>query len=451
MQESKTFNSSSQAEIIDNGTPMAADAHHRASRIGWWLLIGGFGTFFLWAAFAPLDQGVAAPGQVVVSGNNKAVQHLSGGIVEAILVKEGDEVKVGQTLIKMNTTQSRSQYDTARSQWMVARSVEARLMAERVDGASIEFPEDLLKERHLPEIEQAMNLQQKLFATRRASLKSELAVIDETLGGLDYTMRALEGNKAAKEDQLRLLKEEIAGQRDLVKEGFLPKNRLSEQERLLASLSGALSEDIANIGRTQRNIGEVKSRRILRQHDYRKEVETLLTDAQKEANGLKSRLQALRFDLDNTEIKSPADGLVVGLSVHTAGGIIQPASLLMNIVPKGEPLKIESQIPTHLIDKVHPGLAVEIMFPAFNQRTTPQVPGKVLTVSADSLIDPQGRIPPYYKAQIEVTPEGMKTLRANEVRAGMPAETFIRTGERTMLNYLLKPITDRLHTSLNED
>ncbi|MER2538978.1 MAG: HlyD family type I secretion periplasmic adaptor subunit [Azonexus sp.] len=438
---------------VTDVTPIQSETdqnHHRASRIGWWLLIGGFGTFMLWAAFAPLDQGVSTTGQVVVSGNRKTVQHLSGGIVESILVKEGDEVKAGQTLVRMNTTQSKSQFDTARAQWMVARSVESRLQAERDDRASVVFPSDLVNEQGIPAVASAMALQGQLFNSRRASLNSELSVIDETIAGLEYMLRGFEANKSAKEEQVRLLREEIVGQRELVKDGFLARNRLSEQERLQAQLSGSLSEDIANLGRTQRSIAEAKTRKILRKQDYRKDVETQLTEVQKEAGALASRIQALRFDLENTEVKSPTEGIIVSLNVHTVGGVVQPASILMEVVPKDEPLRIESQIPSHLIDKLHPGLQVEIMFPALNQRITPQVPGKVLTVSADVLTDPQGRFPPYYKAQVEVTPEGMKKLKDQNIRAGMPAETFIRTGERTMLNYLFKPIADRLHASLNE-
>jgi len=419
-------------------------------RWGWLLLLVGFGGFALWATFAPLDQGISAPGTVIVSGSRKSVQPLTGGKVAAILVKDGDTVTAGQVLVRLDDTQAKSQFEIARGQWFSAQAVEARLIAERAGKARVVFPPSLLSEKSDPSAAKAIELQTQLFETRRNNLESGLAILRENVTGLEAQARGLEEVRKSKEEQMRLLREELGGQRELAKEGYLPRNKLLEQERLLAQLSGSISDDIGNIGHTRSAIAEARKRMISHQQEYQREVESALTDSQRDAAALSSRVGALAFELANTEIRSPTEGVVVGLAVHTVGGVVQTGGILMDVVPKDEPLKIDTQIATFLIDKVKVGLPVDIMFPAFQQATTPHVPGTVLTVSADVLADPKDGHP-FYKAQIQVTPEGMRKLREHMIKAGMPAEVFIRTGERTMLNYIVKPLRDRLRGSLTEE
>lgn len=450
----------STAETIDNvrqlpsvTTPTTVtpldmnDAKQR--RWGWWLLIVGFGGFLLWAGFAPLDAGTPASGLVVVSGNRKAVQPLTGGKISEITVKDGDTVTQGQILVRLDATQARSQLDIATGQWYSTMAVEARMMSERLGLEAIRFPEDLLKNQKDPRAANSMSLQTALFLTRKRAFSGEMAIFKESIGGTLAQIQGLEESKKSKQEQLRLLQEELRNQRELANEGYLPRNRLSEQERLVASINGAISEDIGNIGRARQAVAEVKARMNSREQDLRKEVESQLTDVQKESSALMNRIQALTFELANTEIKAPVGGVVVGLSVHTVGGVVAAGAALMEIVPGNEPLKIEAQIAPHLIDKVKAGLDVDIMFPAFNQSTTPHVPGKLVEVSADVLFD-QKQGQPYYKASVEVTEEGMKALRRHEIRAGMPAEIFMRAGERTFLSYLFKPLTDRIRGALTE-
>jgi len=421
----------------------------RPRRWGWWLVLVGFGGFMVWAALAPLDEGVATQGQVVVSGNRKAIQPLVGGKISELLVKDGDNVKAGQVLVRLDSTQAKSQLDIARGQWFSTAAVEARITAERLGRATVDFPPALAQEKADPRAAKAMALQPELFATRRRSLESDLNVMRETIRGLEAQLQGLRESSAARKEQKRLLAEEIERQRDLVNDGFLPRNRLSEQERQMAAILGAIAEDAGNVGRTQQQIAEVRARMLSREQDQRKEIESLLTDVQRESTALLSRLQALEFELANTEIRSPVDGIVVGLSVHTIGGVVSAGSPMMEIVPGDDTLRIDAQIPPHLIDKVHAGLEVDILFPAFQQATTPHVSGRVQQVSADVLNEAKQGVP-YYKAIVEVTPEGTKALRHHQIRAGMPAEVFVRTGERTLLNYLFKPLRDRMNRALTE-
>nr|WP_315246928.1 HlyD family type I secretion periplasmic adaptor subunit [uncultured Albidiferax sp.] len=427
--------------------------HAKSSRLGWWIALLGFGGFVLWAALAPLDEGVAASGQVVVSGNRKLVQNLAPGMVEAILVKDGDTVKSGDVLVRLDTTAARALFETARAQWITAKASEARFLADTTGQKDIRFPAEFTSATNTATDQRwnaAMAVQTQLLRARRGALEADLNVLRSSMVGLESTITGIEATRRAKEEQAQLLRTELTGLRTLASDGYLPRNRLSEQERLLVQLQGAASEDAANLGRTRQNIVELRMRMLARQQEYRKENEVGLSDAQKEASSLDSRLEGLAYELANTVVKAPSEGVVVGLNVHTVGGVVPAAHPLMEIVPKNEELKVEVQIPTNMIDKVKIGLPVQILFPAFNQRTTPQIPGRFVQVAADATTDPQGKMAPFYKGQVVVTPEGMGKLTTYEIKAGMPADVFVKSGERTLLNYLFKPLSDHMRAALTE-
>ena len=366
----------------------------RHVRMGWWIVIVGVGGFMLWASLAPLDKGVPLSGTVAVASSRKVIQHPTGGIIEEILVKEGNTVKAGQILITMNATQSKALAEISRVQYFTARAVEARLPAERDGAGSIRYPTDLEDARHDPRVMANINLQNQLFVSRRNAIQGEL----------------------------RILKEQLDSLRELADEGYVARNRMLDIERLY----------------------------FQQKQTYQKEVGTQLAEAQKEAEALRTRLVSQDFDLANVEVRAPVDGTVVGLSVFTLGGVIGPGSKLMEIVPSEDALVVEGQVPVHLIDKVHPDLKVELIFSAFNQNLTPHIPGIVTHVSADRLIDEVSRLP-YYQVKAKVAPEGMKMVANLQVRPGMPVELFVKTGERTLLNYLLKPILDHIKMSMTEE
>ena len=423
--------------------------NERAQRWGWALLVVGFGGFLAWALLAPLDAGITAAGTVVVSGNRKAVQPLVPGKIVAILAKDGDRVTAGQVLVRFDDTQSRSQLDVAKGQWFTSLATEARLTAERTGSGAPEFSPVLKNESADPRALAAMLLQGQLFSTRRKSLSTELAAMREHMRGLELQMQGTEASMRAKQDQLGVLREQLKNLRNLADDGFMPRIRVQDQERSVSAMSGAIAEDTGSIGRSRQSIAEIKIRMVSREQEVRKEVELQLSDIQRDASSLSSRLQGLQFDVLNTEIKSPASGLVMGVAVHTIGGVVAAGSPMMEIVPRDEVLKIEAQIPPHLIDKIKPGLPVDILFTAFDQASTPKIAGNLTQVSADVLMDPKTNLP-FFKASIDVTPEGMVNLRKNEIRAGMPAEIFVRSGERTAMNYLLKPLLDRVRRSMTE-
>ncbi|MEX1166255.1 MAG: HlyD family type I secretion periplasmic adaptor subunit [Hydrogenophaga sp.] len=437
------------ASRSEDDNPVKTDAGAPV-RVGWWILILGLGTFLFWGFLAPLDQGVPMTGTVTVAGNKKAVQHQTGGTIQKILVKEGDAVKSGQPLVEMDGTQSRSNAETTRIQYFTARSAEARLIAERDSLKTIAFPPETLGANVDARIAGTIDIQRQLFSARLGAQRSELAAIDENVAGLLAQNAGLDASRTGKQLQLTLLKEQVAGMRNLAKDGYAPRNRLLELERTLAQLEAAVLEDTGNLTRGQRQISELKLRRLQRQQDFQKEVRSQLADVQKETEALRSRLEGLDHDVNNNLVRAPVDGVVADMAVHTDGGVVGPGFRMMDIVPLDEPLIVEGQIPIHLVDSVHPDLPVDLIFSAFNQNTTPRIPAKVTQVSPDRLIDEATGMP-YFRMRAEITPEGQKQMATLSVRAGMPVELFVRTGERSLMNYLMRPLSDHLKSSMSEE
>lgn len=439
---------------IENTTSAASGRANTdfSSPLRWGLavLLIGFGGFAGWAAFAPLDAGVTANATVQVAGNRKAVQHQDGGTIEALLVREGDYVKAGQTLLRLNATRAQAEQGVISSQYITAAAIEARLIAER-DGLDRVRPIPAVQERfgQDPRYIRAMRAQERLFATRSQALQGEIGILQENLKGAEQQLAGLNEVQASRKSQIGYLQRELQGVRKLAGEGYLPRNRMYELERNAAQLRAALSNDTVEAGRTRNQIAELKLRILQREQEYQKEVQSQLSDVHKEATALHDKLNALDYIVKETNIQAPVDGYVQNLSIHTVGGVISPGAVLMEVVPEDRTYLIQAQVPVQAIDRMQPGLEVEISFPAFNHAQTPNVPGKVLTVSADRLEDEDSKTP-YYLAQIEVTPEGVDALSTNTIRPGMPASVLIRTGERTMLSYLLKPFLERLDKSFKE-
>jgi protease secretion system membrane fusion protein len=442
------------AEVVSHDvTPVEVNTDARSfSRIGWLIVLLGFGGFLLWGFLAPLDKGVPLSGTVAKESNRKAIQHQTGGTVKEILVKDGDVVKEGQVLVRMNGIQARSAYETTDAQYLTARAAEARLTAERDGIKSIKFPAELEQHRNDPRVADLMTLQSQLLTSRQMSLQNELGSVDENIAGLKEQIRGLEESRDSKKVQMGYLKEQLEGMRDLAKEGYVARNRLLDLERTYAQLSGAVSEDIGNIARARRQVLELGLRKAQRMQDYQKEVRTQLSDTEREAEALSARLEGQKFEVDNVEVKSPVAGTVTSLAVFTQGGVVQPGFKMMEIVPTNDPMVVEGNLAVNLVDRVHPGLKTELIFAAFNANKTPHIPGEVEQVAADRSIEERTGAP-YYKVRVRVTPEGQKMIAQHklDVRPGMPVELFVKTGERTMMNYLLKPIFDRAKSSLTEE
>jgi len=442
------------AEVISHDVaPLTVNTDARVyARLGWLIVLLGVVGFLIWASFAPLDKGVPMSGTVAKESNRKSVQHQTGGTIQEILVKDGDTVKAGQVLVRMNAVSARAGFDITEAQYLTARATEARLLAERDGATAIRFPADLVKRSSDPRVAEMLTLQNQLLASRQASLKNELGGVDENIAGLKVQIQGLQESRDSKKAQVGFLKEQLEGMRDLAKEGYVARNRLLDLERTYAQLQGAISEDIGNIGRAQRQVMELGLRKAQRTQDYQKEVRTLLADTQKEAEAQEARMSAQQFELQNVDVKAPVSGTVVGLAVFTNGGVVPPGFKMMDIVPSDDPLIVEGQLPVNLVDKVHEGLPTELIFSAFNANRTPHIPGVVETVSADRSVDERSGAA-FYRVRVKVSPKGAKMIAQHkmDIRPGMPVELFVKTGERTMMSYLLKPLFDRAHSSMSED
>ncbi len=448
-------NKSDATEVIAHDvSPLQVNTDARKyTRLGWIIAVVGVGGFLLWALTAPLDRGVPLSGTVIKEGNRKAVQFQNGGTIDQILVSEGDTVKAGQVLVRMNAVAAKAQAEMAQMQLQVARAAEARLLAERDGHDSIKFPKDLLAKKN-SDIRLASTIegQSMLFSARRMALQSELAASSDMETGFKMQLQGIEESRSNKRIQLDILKEQLTNMRDLAKEGYVPRSRLLDLERSFAQVNGSIAEDTGNIGRARQQILELARRREQRLQEYQKEVRSQLADMQREVDSLRSRGTALDYELANTDVKAPVDGVVVGMSVFTAGGVVSPGFRMMDLVPANDALVVEGSLMVNLIDKVKPGLKVELIFSAFNSNVTPHIEGEVIQVAADRTIDEHSGLP-YYKVKARVTPAGTKKMAALklDVKPGMPVDLFVKTGERTMMSYLLKPVFDRAKTSMTEE
>ncbi|MBD2784889.1 HlyD family type I secretion periplasmic adaptor subunit [Xenorhabdus sp. DI] len=423
---------------------------NRYLKIGWLIIGIGILGFFIWAAFAPLDKGVVSSGIVVVDGNRKTVQSPVNGIIRQIQVKEGEQVREGQVLVQLNQVQVNAQIDSLRQQLYTTLATEARLLAEQQGEEAIVFPTTLLTSPSESRIHDILVLQKQLFLSRREMLRSDLAGMQQAEEGLNFQITGLREALMSKQQQQASLKEQVENLRPLTEEGYFPRNRYLELLRNQSELSGSMAEMAGRMGQIEKQRQETQQRVIQRQADYQREVRTQLADIQVLANELRNKLETAQFDLSHTFITAPADGLVVGLTVFTQGGVVASGEKLMEILPAQSALEVEARLMVNLIDKIAVGQDVDLMFTAFNQSRTPKVTGNVTVVSADRLVDNITR-EPYYQMRVRVTPEGMEKLVGLNIKPGMPVEVFVKTGSRSLLSYLFKPLMDRASTSLTEE
>ena len=436
---------------LEDQGPRASSDTSSVARTGLWVLGLGFGGFLLWAALAPLDEGVPTIGMVTLDTKRKSVQHLSGGIVKEVLVQEGQQVKEGDPLLRLDGAVAKSNYESVRQRYLGYRTMQSRLFAEQAGRDVIEWHADVKAAMGDPLIKQQVSTQQQLIQARRAALAADLQGIEENSQGLKEQFNSYQNILVQRRSQLALLSEELNNTRGMVKEGYAPRNKQFELERMVAESNAAIEDLMGNSLRITRQIAELKQRSVARKQEYRKEIESQLADITREVQSDAEKFVAVTADLDRMEIKSPATGQVVGLSVQTVGAVLQPGQKLLDVVPDTQTLLLEAHIPPHLIDKVQNGLPADIRFNSFANSPQLVVEGKVLSVSGDLLSDPQQPQYTYYLARLQVTPSGMKTLGQRQMQPGMPAEVVIKTGERSLLTYLLHPLTKRFAASLKEE
>lgn len=415
-------------------------------RAGWLTLWFGLVGFLLWASLAPLDKGVSAPGSVVVEGERKTVLQLTGGQVARIAVSDGQFVQRGQLLVEMNRVPLQAKSDALTAQYYSALARQSRLQAESLGhNRLLASPNTSLDD----ELHTALASEQQLLQARLSARSSSLAALDESIAANQQQLAGVAEILTSKLEQKRTLDAQLNSLRRLSDDRFATETQVLEMERRLAEVQSSIAEDRAMQGTLQRQIAEARLRKQAQIEDDRQSVLSQLAETNLSVQTLEQQLQMARYELDNTRVTAPVDGTVMNLNVHTEGGFIAVNTHLLDVVPSGQRLEVQAQIPVDQVDSVQSGLAVDLIFSAFNRNTTPRIPARVETVSADRLVNAQTGLP-YYQVNARVTADGMALLADYQVRPGMPVEVFIKTGERSLMSYLLQPIRDRWRLALTE-
>jgi epimerase transport system membrane fusion protein len=406
-----------------------------------------FGVFGLWAALAPLDSAAFGLGSVTVKSYKKIVQHLEGGIILGVNVRNGDSVRAGEPLLTLDNTQSLAQLAIVNSQFIALKTKEARLIAERDELNTVAYPESLAITDTL--VTEEIDAQNEIFLARKASNEGSIEVLEQRIGQLENRNIGLQALKDTKTLLASSFAEELEDTRALLSQGFADKIRLRELERSYATFTGEAAELSSNIASTEIQVGETRLQILQQDKEFRNEVVTELSDTQSQLKDIRERITALEDIVARTIVRAPEAGLVNGMQYHSTGSVIRPGDPIAEIVPQSDELVIEASMSPNDIDRIKEGQEATIRFSSFGS-SVPTTYGRVLNLSADSMMD-QNTGASFYLARLEVTQEGLENLGDLVLLPGMPAEVFINTGSRTLLQYLFKPFTNAVARSLNED
>lgn len=406
--------------------------------------------FLIWGSLAPLNSAATATGQLRVDSYRKPVQHLEGGIVRAILVKDGDTVQRGQVLVRLDDVQASAATGLVGGQRDAFRMLQARLIAERDGRGSITLPADLQARMREPAAAQMIAGQTRIFESRRRALTGESDVLGQRIAQLRSEELAYRAQVASAEEQIRLSREELLDVVTLYERGLTTKPRKLALERAIAQLEGSKGQQLGLIARTQQAIGETRIQISNLRAAQANEVATELRDVETKLAELEERFGAAADVRRRMSIVAPASGRVVGLRPVADGSVIAPGETLMEIVPQNEALAVDARVSAYDIDSVRAGMTAEVKLTAFKQQRLPIMIGEVVSVSADALYDERSGTN-YYLAKVELPADALNNLRNVRLQPGMPVEVFIITGKKSALAYLLDPLTDSFRRGLREE
>jgi HlyD family type I secretion membrane fusion protein len=407
-------------------------------------------TFFVlgaWSAIAKLDSAVVASGVVAVESNRKTVQHLEGGIINEILVREGQRAKQGDILFRIDPTHAQANFDLQQNQLYAALAQEARLVAEREGATEVTSPEELQEVRVHPTVARALADQIKEFHERRASLSGQMDLLEAKIGQYKIEIEGLIVQQKATETQLRWIVEELADLRSLLDRNLVQKSRVLALEREKSRLEGVIGRSTADQAKAQNGIGEAELQiRQLRQK-FLEEVSGQILEARQKIADLREKVRVAKDVFRRLVIAAPVSGTVQNLKFFTVGGVIKAGEPLLEIVPERDRFIVQAHVSPHDTESLIPGMRAEIRFTAFRTNVLPLIMGHVESVSRDRLIDETTR-QPYFLTQIIV--EDVPREVRERLVAGMPADVLLPTGERTVLDYLVRPLKDRINSALRE-
>ena len=422
----------------------------RAMWIGGTVVGVALGGFILWGSLAPLAQGVVAQGLVEVDGENKTVQHLEGGIVRTLHVREGDNVAPGDPLLDLDDTKPRAEQELLEARYYSALAEIDRLNAELYGRDEVAFSREFESLRNDPRVEEIMQAQIDLFKERRAQHAGEIEILKGRVEQLGEQVNGLSARRDAAQQEQELLEKDVATLANLAERQLVSEDQLTQRRLDLAQTRGQVGQIIAEIAEARLAVGETRQRIIQLQNDYRTELSADLTRAQNLYFETGDRLFAVRDEVARTRIVAPLQGKVINMQVHTVGGVVPPAQPIMNIVPEDDQLIVEAKVSPTDVDNVNVGQEARLRITPLNQRATPELLGVVNLVSADILTDADSQMQ-YYVARITIPDEEYSKLGNKDIRPGFPVEVTFTGGQRTMLQYLAEPLTGVLRRGMKEE
>ncbi|HTS54204.1 MAG TPA: HlyD family type I secretion periplasmic adaptor subunit [Burkholderiales bacterium] len=402
-----------------------------------------------WMAAAPLSGAVIAPGVVKVDTNRKTVQHQEGGIVKKILVRDGDRVKAGQTLIVLDDVRVDAALDQTRTQLDAELARNARLTAEGSLADAVAFPTELAIRRGEPRVADLIRKETTLFSVRRGVLNSQIELLRNQIHETQEEVAALIEQQKADDSAIRLQKEELAANEVLTKDGFVSKTRLLSLQRVVAEYEAKRGEAQAELAKARQKVAELELRILTLRNDSMKQATDELKESTTRVFDLQERLRPSKDAAERQLIAAPLSGTVVDLRVTTVGAAIGPRDPLLDIVPEDPDLIVEAHVRPEDINYVHTGSEADVRLTSFKQRITPVVPGALIYVSPDRLTERSSNAP-YYVAHVKITREALRRAGDLTLQAGMPAEVFVKTAARTPLQYLFDPVTGYIRRAMRE-
>ena len=416
---------------------------------GYAVIFLGLGIFGTWAATAPLASGVVAGGTVSVESNRKTIQHLEGGIISEILVKDGEVVQAGDVLMRLDPTQAQGNFAVLQGRFILLQATEARLLAESVDAPEITWPA-ALKDENAEAVKAATDLQSTLFQDRKRTKDGQTAIMKARIEQLNEAVRGLQQQLGSVDQQLESMQSEIDRLTSGQEKGVIGKNQLSQMTRGFLNLKGEQGEITAEIAKLRQTISETELQIVQIRQEFIERAGSELRDIRDQLAEVTERRNVALNVLDRTTVVAPVRGIVQNVRVHTKQGVIRPAEPILDIIPLDDDLIVNAKIRPIDIDSVHVDSEVEVRFSAFSSRTTPAIFGRLTVLSQDVIQPEQQQQEPYYLARIEVDDKDVPLEIRGRLLPGMPADVIVATGDRTFADYILKPLVDSFHKGMRE-
>lgn len=411
------------------------------------VLVIGLGA---WASVTELPIAVTAAGEVRVESNRKTLRHREGGVVRQILVKEGQRVRAGQPMITFNDVEARAAYDVYQNQYDSLLAQNARFTAEATNRSAMQFPPELTARIADPRVASLIRDQEFLFTTRLQAFQSQSAILGQRLEQLESQIQGLQAQVASIEEQRRLTDEELSGYRTLNEKGYAPKTLILRYERTLAELAGRRGQLGADIARMRQAMGETRIQLVSLRNERASQAAEGMRETQTRLADVLPRLTAAKQALESTVVRSPVDGYVFNLTQFTVGGVTAPGEVLMDVVPANAPMMVSAMIRPEDVDNVQVGMEARVRLSGLNQRWHDPLPAKVAVVSADRINNERTGVS-FYRVDLRIEPKDLAQLKGAELQPGMPAQATIVTGERTVMGFLISPITDTFQDAFREE